>query len=424
MNVHYLLGRLNLKAFRYCVLITLLICHALVASVAVWNLGFIGPDDPQSSLLGIDSYLTFLGCSGLFVLFAVGFVELAQKHWSIGTVWFECIWVSLWGLMYLVGAIGLTAVESLGDCTTSDRTPKCVSAQVLLAFTWLCTMTLIIYFSVFIFAVVLNKKKDSTIWHSTMRKFPWAGTCAILVSAPPSPTQPRFQNTVPIIHAPRPKHARPNDNQRSRIFSWRSGLSQEYQIEHYQPPSAMHVPSQSIEPPPAAALPAVRASGLPPTEAEPAGSNFASSLYPLYMQHTIFDTASDLNIHPEHTRPEAALTSTSTSSVAEVVQAPPQAVFPPSPPPLGNWPRPDILSQPVSRVKRKPVPISQGGLAGDAGASQRSSSGRWEDDIATGGRHQSTAPSSYAPMRPVGPRKKSGSYDMTTRPPSTRFAKS
>lgn len=255
-----------------------------------------------------------------------------------------------------------------------------------------------------------------------MRKFPWAGTCAILASAPPSPTIARFQNTVPIIHAPRPKHARPDGNQRSRIFSWRSGLSHEYQIEHYQPSGTTHVPSRSVELPPAAALPVIRAPGLPPIEAEPVGNNFASSLYPLYMQQAIVDTNSDLNVHPGHTSPGAALMSTSTTSVAEVVQAPPQAILPPSPPPLGNWPRPDILSQPVLKVKRKPIPISQRGQIGDVGDSPPSSSSRWEGDTSTGSRNQS--PSSYAPMRPVGPRKRSGSYDVTTRPPSTRFAKS
>lgn len=424
MNVNYLLRKLNLRAFRYCVLVTLLICHALVASIAVWNLDFTGGDDPHPSLLGIDCYLTFLGCSGLFVLFVVGFVELARKCWSIGTVWFECIWVSLWGLMYLVGAIGLTAIESLGDCTTSDRTPKCVSSQVLLAFTWLCTMTLIIYFSVFIFAVVINKKKDSTIWHSTMRKFPWAGTCDILASAPPTPTLSKFQNNVPIIHAPRPKHARLNDNQRSRIFSWRSGLSQEYQIEHYQPSAAARGPSQSVELPRAAAPPLVRAPALPPIEAEPAGNNFVSSLYPLYMQQAIIDSNPELDAQPDRSLPEAALTSTSASPAGRVVRSTPaQAILPPSPPPLGKWPRSDILSQPVSKVKRKPIPASYPG-PGAVDTSQPSSSNRRESDVNLGGGGQLTGPSSFAPTRPIGPRKQSGSYDVTIRPPSTRFAKS
>lgn len=277
----------------------------------------------------------------------------------------------------------------------------------------------IIYFSVFIFAVVLNKKKDSTIWHSSMHKFPWAGTCAILASAPPSPTLPRFQNTVPIIHAPRPKHARPDGNQRSRIFSWRSGLSQEYQIEHYQPSQSTHVPSRSVELPQAAALPVIRTPGLSRVEADSAGSNFVSSFYPLYMQQAIVDPNSDLNV-----RPEAALASTSTTSVDRVVQAPPQAALPPSPPPLGNWPRADILSQPVSKVKRKPIPISQRGNFSDVEDSRPSSSIRWDGDVTAGGRNQSSSSHGSMPMRPVGPRTRSGSHDTTTRPPSTRFAKS
>lgn len=118
----YLLGKLNLRAFRYCVLgerrstpqfpslneqkltyllspVTFLVCNALIASLAVWNLGLVRgfesvsvdrcmlplPFSPSfiwlitgtpfspfaASLLGLDSYLTFLGCSGLALFFVV-----------------------------------------------------------------------------------------------------------------------------------------------------------------------------------------------------------------------------------------------------------------------------------------------------------------------------------------------------------------
>lgn len=409
MSISYLLGRLNLRAFRYCVLATFLVCSALVSSVAAWNLGLIKGSPNRSSLLGIDSYLTFLGCSGLVLLFAIAFIEIAQKRWSIATVWFECVWVSLWGLMYFAAGIALTVIESQEDCSTTDAS-QCVSAQVLLAFTWLCAITLLIYFSTFMFAVFINKKKDPTIWHSIMRKFPWSGTCTILASAPPTPTLPRFQNTVPIIKAPKPKHARPGGTGRAPIFSWRSGLSHEYHIEHYQPPTTVQpVATRAVDRPRAAALPAP---ALPSIEMETPENNFASSLYPAYMQRAIVIANS------EPARPEPASAYASASATTRVARAPAQAPPPASPPPLGNWPRPDIIAQPVSKGKRKAPPVE---FSGDLGAPAPSGSRPRERDVNPSGAGQSTAPSSFPPARPVGPRRRSGSSEMA-RPVKYEYA--
>lgn len=421
------LGKLNLRAFRYCVLVAFLACNALIASIALWNLGIIQETEgSRSSVRSIDSYLAFLGASGLVILFTVAFIELARIPWFIATVWFECTWISLWGLMYFAAAIALTVITSQEDCTTTDQTPKCVSLQVLLAFTWLCALTLIIYLSTFMFAVFINKKKDPTVWHSMMRKFPWAGTCTILASAPPTPTLPRFvQNTtVPIIHAPKPKHARTTAVKRPPVFSWRSGLSHEYHIEHYQPPASSqagppshdphHAPSRSVELPPSAAPPVISAPVLPPiAEPESSENNFGPSLYPMYMRQAIFNANT-----PETTRPEPALTHATIGAATRVARAPLHSALPPSPPPLGNWPRSDIISQPVKKGKRKPPPISTRGdfdsdnsEAGSyrvlAGSSQR------EREV-----HQPIAPSSFQPMRPSGPRRRSGSSDLSNRYPA------
>lgn len=276
----------------------------------------------------------------------------------------------------------------------------------------------LIYFAVFMFAVAINKKKDATIWHSIMRRFPWAGTCTILASAPPTPTLPRFtQDAVPIIHAPKPKHARMTTAKRPPVFSWRSGLSHEYHIEHYRPQtnggaapshSVQHASSRSVELPQAAAPPVISAPVLPPiTDAETSDNNFASLLYPMYMQQAVYNVNTPA-------RPEPALVSTNGASQA--TRAPLPVALPPSPPPLGNWPRPDILSRPAVKRKRKLPPIAPrgdsefrnsgvGGSQALLGPVQREREAR-----------QSTAPSSFQPMRPVGPRRRSGSSDLSNKP--------
>jgi len=305
----------------------------------------------------------------------------------------------------------LTAIASQQNCGTTNN-PRCVSMQVLLAFTWLCAMTLIVYLVVLMFAIFINKKKDPTIWYVLMRRFPWSGTCAILFNTPPTPALPRFRSTVPIIHAPKPKHAR---LQRERIFSYRSGLSHEYQIEHYRPPSVLEPPtgqSRILEPPAAAAAPVKRLPMIPPIDADTA--DIMSSLYPLHVQQTMSST----NLVP--VRPEAALIQRSVNAAPQAAGAPVQATLPPSPPPLGSWPQPDILLQPVSRGKRKQLPqaLQLDHSSEDVGASCSPVGTRLRDRNAHSGGPSLNPPSSYSPMRPVGPRRRSGSSDMDRQPPS------
>ncbi|KAJ3560106.1 hypothetical protein NP233_g11050 [Leucocoprinus birnbaumii] len=232
---------------------------------------------------------------------------------------------------------------------------------------------------------------------------------------------PRFvQNTsVPIIHAPKPKHARPDAAKRPPVFSWRSGLSHEYHIEHYQPPtspqgrtsnSSRHAPSRSVELPRAAAPPVISAPVLPPiAEPETSENQFASSLYPMYMQQAVYNANTP---ETSTTRPEPALTRPSVGASNHAARHP---ALPPSPPPLGNWPRRDIISQPTTKGKRKPPPLV---ARGDFDSDSEAGSSR----VPVGARHrhgerESAVPSSFQSMRPAGPRRRSESSDMTSRHP-------
>jgi hypothetical protein len=259
------------------------------------------------------------------------------------------------------------------------------------------------------FAVFINKKKDRTIWLSTMRKFPWSGTCVILAGSPvppPQVVQSGFQYTVPIIRAPKPKHARSNPNRREPIFSWRSGLSDEYQIEHFRPTNVECGPSPIANLPPAATAPIVRASVLPALGTD-VPDNFASSLYPTYLRRTV------LNPSSEPTHPQPVLNQPPMRAVSGTLQNLPQANPPLFPSPLGDWPRRDVISRSVTKGKRKQVSVPH-----DVSSIVASPSGsRVRQERPDPGERQHISSPSFPPTKPMGPRRRSGSSDMTNKVP-------
>jgi len=202
------------------------------------------------------------------------------------------------------------------------------------------------------------------IWHSMMHRFPWAETCVILAgpratrTLSVTPAFPAFvrNSSVPVIHAPKPKYR----SKRPSVI----GLSSGYQIEHYKPPptrlqtvshgsSSRPATLRTAELPPGAVSPVISPALSTIEEPEIMESNNFSLLYPMHMQQAILRT----NAYGLR-RLEPALSQAS----SDVVRAYANATFPPSPSPLGDWPRADILSQPVTKKKRKaPPPVTTHG---------------------------------------------------------------
>ena len=270
------------------------------------------------------------------------------------------------------------------------------------------------------FALFINKRKYSTIWHSMMRRFPWAETCVILAGPPATsaaPTLPAFvrKSSVPIIHAPKPKHARPDVSSRLPAIPWRSGLGPEYQVEAYSPPPPMSpqtgsnwsAQSHSAELPPAARPPVLSPSLTAITDSETLESNFPSMLYPMHVQQTIHTP----NMSGSR-RSEPALYRVNSDGATRVSAG---VTRPPSPPPLGHWPRPDILSQPVTKGKRKAPALAV--IHGDD-----SENGVGVSSYALSGTEQREICRQPAPRvlprraRPAGPRK-SGASDLPSGSP-------
>ena len=231
---------------------------------------------------------------------------------------------------------------------------------------------LVIVLGYFIFLSILTVVKyreDPSVMHCRTHRFPLVYERRSLKSAPTSPSQPRFRNqSAPVIAAPRPQRIA---QLREAVLSRRSSHSLEYEVEHFsggptlptaQPTSpddfapqfgratsldvqssdphatssdghtfAIHIPQPMV--------------ALPPLQ--PVRSPSQSAPRPTYTPSPFYHSSVETAIRESSPRipPPAQLNS------GPVRLLPPS---PPSPPPLGDWPRMDATSRP--RMKRKPLP--------------------------------------------------------------------
>ncbi|PPQ72153.1 hypothetical protein CVT26_006909 [Gymnopilus dilepis] len=196
------------------------------------------------------------------------------------------------------------------------------------------------YLTLLSILTIAKRREDSTIWHCSVRKFPLASTQHL--KSPPTSPLPRFRSRTPVILAPTPRHAVVNQEP---ILSYRSGLSLEYEIEHYQSPTVAFLSpisrqEPSEDPAPSAPLPAAPLHSEPPLSRPEQVQRPAQIPTPSPFYHSAVRSA----IEDQPGQP----------------QAPPPAHtavrrLPPSPPPLGDWPRLDATSRPRT-MKRKPLP--------------------------------------------------------------------
>ncbi|KDR81511.1 hypothetical protein GALMADRAFT_239505 [Galerina marginata CBS 339.88] len=322
-----------LNIIRYFVFVVFIICNAIITSVAVWNLAIVETIELQSIARHVDSFLIFVGASGLLLVFTILFFELYGKTVFLVRVWFELVWTGTFSIMELVGAAVITAQSTSMTCASSQDSP-CASTQVLQAFTWILAILLLGYLTLLSILTLVKWRDDPTIWHCSVRKFPLM-TDQSLKSPPASPSVPRFRGP-PIIVAPIPRRI----PAREAILSYRSGLSLEYDIEHFQAPeSALHAhmsEEQALSPV------SITAAAPPPQIARPVESAQQTAhpaiSSPFY--HTAVQTALD----DQPNQPQVP-------APAHMNQI---RRLPPSPPPLGDWPRLDATARP--RMKRKPLP--------------------------------------------------------------------
>jgi hypothetical protein len=114
-------------------------------------------------------------------------------------------------------------------------------------------------------------------------------------------------------------------------LSYRSGLGLNYEIEHYQPPAPGPSTSRLLSP----LLLPLSSSPMRNLPQKPSPAVFAP-FYPSYVQAAI--------------NPGFSQTSTALSSQVSLA--------PPSPPPLGDWPRHNVTSLPVRGKRKQNLPYS------------------------------------------------------------------
>ncbi|KAE9399276.1 hypothetical protein BT96DRAFT_820748 [Gymnopus androsaceus JB14] len=298
-----------------------IICSAVIASVSVWNLGFAQGPPSLEQVIQVDSYVIFVGGAGLVLVFAIIFVEVGRnRNASITSrVWFECLWSGLLFVLNISAASLVTALIPSQMCQSHLPILACTSTKVLQGFTWLFSIIIFAYFLIIFVTVFIRSGSDSRMWHGSVYNISFydQGSSTRLQSPEPptSPTPSRMLGRfkAPSIVAPRPQ--RP-----AMPYAYRSGLSPDYQIEHFQFPGP-----QPQRPPPAHAATSADQSNL--------------SFYPDFLRSSL---RSSLTPNVTQVAPTSILNFNSSAVPSDSPQG--AAVQRTSPPPLRDWPRADIMT--------------------------------------------------------------------------------
>ena len=182
---------------------------------------------------------------------------------------------------------------------------------------------MLIYLFFLVFSSILHQKRDDVVWSAQVQSYPWYSDfyCHRLGSSPEIPA-PHHDAPIP---APQPR--RPILLLRRSVFS---SLSRIGRTPDRGSRITEHSPRQSVT-----------------QQAKPV-SMLLTTLYPLHIQAALGPTAEPA---PPPTPPRATHSHHIRSSLVDSG----------GPPPLLNWPRPDIMSHPppTRMLVRKKVPTSE-----------------------------------------------------------------
>ncbi|KAI0273674.1 hypothetical protein BC834DRAFT_966163 [Gloeopeniophorella convolvens] len=323
--------------YRYSLFVLAIASNAIICSAAVWNLT-IAQDANLSTQSHVDSYMIFLGAFSLLVVVPLLFLDVFSRRTVTGRVWAECLWIgSLW-LLHLAGAITVSVLLPHDMCELQTKrlnSGSCTSARLIEVCSWICTVNLLIYLALLTVSALLHQKHDSAVWHASVRSYPWYlhFHCYQLRSRPTSPVMAR---PTPRLSIPAPQPRRPIH------LPTQTALSAQYEIEYMPDPQTVEWP---VHQPPA------MQETRPPAAAAAVGA--FTALYPLHIQ-AIWEPTTGPS-PGEYTG--IGPTPGSASSQQRLLRQP--ASSGEGPPPLGKWPRADIMSQPARpNATRKKVPRS------------------------------------------------------------------
>jgi len=312
-----------LKVIRYLVFLAFIISNAIVASVAVWNLSIVEASKFFSATVtSVDIYLIVLAALGLLIIFPIIFSEILGKKVFFSRVWFELLWVGLFGLMILIGASLITSLSSRELCVPSiisnfvssaAQVSPCPSAQVLGVFTWTPAIFLLSYFTLLFLLTLVKAREDGTVWQSDVLDISWQKTFGVIKRASMVPTLPEFRCKGPVIYAPKPRYIIPP------LLDCRSARNSAYD-----------------------SLPPVLPSKYEVMERPAPVSYGPSVVYQPQQQYSFYNPSVQKEMGPSRPPP------------AQMGQSRRQHS---SPPPLGDWPRLDATSRPRSKRHNRPAPL-------------------------------------------------------------------
>ncbi|KAH7914983.1 hypothetical protein BJ138DRAFT_1123048 [Hygrophoropsis aurantiaca] len=320
--------KLTLFFVRYVAFGFFVICNAIVCSVAVWNYSLA---QSLGQGLSVDIYLIFTSALSLIIVFPIIFADLVCTNPFTSRVYFECTWLGIFWALELAGAAAVSAINSSSLCG-HEASPlgvdSCTSTHVLLAFSWMCTFITLLYLLVLVIITTSVHREDRFIWYANMRELNKVSVRKCLPSAPTSPVLHRSQKaSPPEIYAPKPR--RPSENMKA-VYAHRAGLSSDYEIEHFRTPETEYAVPPIPEAKPILSI------ALPTPAITHANSHQPPILHPLNTQRT-----SVSSLYP--------------NQVQSTIPYQPHSISPPFPSPLGDWPKMNVLKEPV-KLKRKPPP--------------------------------------------------------------------
>jgi len=245
-----------------------IVSNVIVCSVSVWNL-LIAKNIERN--VHIDVFCVFLGGFALAFIFPMILLEYLHKQTVVFRIWFELLWVGIFFALEFAAAIALAAMVPSLQCAASVfvsiDNASCASTQILLAFTWIPSVTFLGYFLLLLVPTARLAKVDRRIWQRTVKTYPGPSeTGQMHLTSNPSTPEPMLQRFSSFI-TPR-RVERPNSNVAK--YSYRGGLDPEYQIEHFQYPASTARPNL----PPGAARPVsfVNSRSAPPANHQPSYS--------------------------------------------------------------------------------------------------------------------------------------------------------
>ncbi|KAF8201662.1 hypothetical protein BJ912DRAFT_946079 [Pholiota molesta] len=302
-----------LKFLRYFVFVVFVICNAIITSVAVWNLSTVQSSPEAVGVTQIDAYLIFTGALGLLLIFPIIFCELCANNVFLVRVWFELLWVgAFWVMQLSTHLLGL--LPSYVGLSEHLRLLSLLGGKIQHSN---------LFFSTRLFHILIHADYSQA-----------EGRPYNMAVVPTTPSMPRFRAQSPpvIIAAPMPRRT---IQLRDDILNHRSGLSLEYEIEPYQPPEPLTRGGPTLD---GHRSPSTDSPSPPPLQPFRFGSQQqpAATVYDTPFYNSAVRTFTDKDA--SHPQPPPAV------RLASIRR------LPPSPPPLGDWPRLDATSRPPGAV--------------------------------------------------------------------------